>query len=279
LNSSKPAQKPSDGPCTISGLAEVADNYSGFIVDLWGVVHNGVKLFDGVIPCLQKLKELDKKVVFLSNAPRVSGVIKEQLSAFGLDVELYGSIVTSGDVTLDYLRRHEAQEYFHIGCPDWDSSLLVGIGMNQVARMCDAEIIVASNFLASRPNPEDYFDEFEQAIERDIPLICANPDMMIYRGDEKSLCAGTLAEEYQKRGGRVQYFGKPHAQVYQYLFKQHESANWLAIGDALATDIKGANNMGIDSLLVLSGLHQEGTDIPGDGSPMPTFISKYLSWS
>ena len=265
-------------PYMLSGLSEIADNYSGFIVDLWGVVHNGQRLFDTVIPCLQKLKDMDKTVVFLSNAPRVSGVVEEQLTSFGLPREVYTGIITSGDVTLDYLRRQSASSYYHIGCPEKDSSLLAGIGMNPATQMFDAEIIIASNFDVTKPVIEDYYKDFDRAIANEIPMLCANPDLLVYRGDTKFLCAGTLAVEYVKRGGNVHFFGKPHASVYNYLFEKHSSDTWIAIGDAMETDIKGANNVGIDSILVLSGIHQEDKDVHNKYDATPTFISSNLIW-
>ncbi len=164
-------------PAVIAGLNEISHQYDGYIVDLWGVVHNGHELFDDVIPCLQKLKEAGKTVVFLSNAPRVSGVVIEQLTSFGLPQELYTGVVTSGDMTLDYVRRHESQTYFHIGIPEKDSSLLAGIGKNPALHMHEADLIIASNFDEERPYLEDYSEDFDLSIDRGYPwfvpiLIC-----------------------------------------------------------------------------------------------------------
>jgi len=266
------------GPTVIAGLAEVAANYDGFIIDLWGVVHNGQRLFDAVLPCLREIKDQDKTVVFLSNAPRSSGVIVDQLSAFGLPRDLYAGVITSGDATLEYLRRHDAKTYHHIGCPENDGSLLIGIGMNPAPHISQAEILIASNFDTNRPHLDDYIEEIETAIAHGIPMICANPDLMVYRGDVRFLCAGTLALEYQKRGGTVHFFGKPHSPVYNYLLNKYHADKWLAIGDALATDIKGANNAGIDSLLVLSGIHQNDEN-PHDGhEAKPKYVADKFTW-
>ncbi len=266
------------GPTVIAGLAEIADNYDGYIVDLWGVVHNGEHLFDAVLPCLRELKDQGKTVVFLSNAPRSSGVIVDQLSAFGLPRDLYADVITSGDATLEYLRRHDARTYHHIGCPEKDGSLLIGIGMNPASHISQADIIIASNFDNNRPTLDEYADDLEAALSRSIPMICANPDLMVYRGEVKVLCAATLAQEYEKRGGTVLYFGKPHSPVYNYLLHKYQAENWLAIGDALATDIEGANKAGLDSLLVLSGIHQNDERSHDGHEAKPKYVADKFTW-
>lgn len=266
-------------PIEIKGLSEIAHQYDGFIVDLWGVIHDGYKLFDDVLPCLQQLKSQGKTVVFLSNAPRSSGVVIEQLTAFGLPQELYSGVVTSGDLTLDYVRRHEAKTYFHIGLPEKDSSLLVGIGKNPAHQMHESELIIASNFDDARPYLEDYAEDFDLCVDRGIPMVCANPDLLVFRGDVRTLCAGTLAEDYMRRGGEVQFFGKPHPEIYQQLMSRYGGQSWLAIGDALATDIKGANAAGVDSLFVKSGIHQHEENLEfAAHDAQPRYIGDLLSW-
>jgi HAD superfamily hydrolase (TIGR01459 family) len=273
-------------PFVISGLAEVADRYHGFILDLWGVVHDGYKLFDPVIPCLKHLKDMDKKIVLLSNAPRVSGVVIDQLTEFGLPSDLYAGVVTSGDMTLDYLRRLAADTYYHIGIPEKDSSLLAGIGMNPMPSMYEADVIIASNFADDRPDLADYCDDFDRAIALGIPMVCANPDLLVLRGDKRTYCSGTLAREYERRGGTVAYFGKPHTATYVYLNSLYAMDNWLAIGDALETDIKGANHSDIDSLLVLSGIHKaelsldhlQNSLLYQKHDSQPDYITENLVW-
>lgn len=264
-------------PITVEGLSRIAHQYDGYIVDLWGVVHDGYRLFEDVTPCLQHLKAQGKKVVFLSNAPRSSGVVIDQLNDLGLPLELYEDVITSGDMTIDFLRRHDDKTYCHIGIPEKDSSLIVGIGMNPVARIYEADIIIASNFEDERPRLSDYFDDFDRAIERKIPMVCANPDLLVYRGEEKAYCAGTLAQEYARRGGKVHFFGKPYPATYDFLISRHQARNWLAIGDALATDIRGANQSNIDSLFVKSGIHQAEA-VHDFSENQPTYICERLVW-
>lgn len=243
------------GPLVLSGLTQIADDYDGFIIDLWGVIHNGVELFPGVLSCLQKLKEHNKTVIFLSNAPRASGAVIEKLTTLGISSDLYDTIVTSGDLTIEYLRRSSARTYYHIGVPEKDSSLLIGIGMNPVSSMPEAEIIIASNFQDHRPQLSDYQKDFILAIKNQVPMVCANPDIVVNFGNEICLCAGALAEEYQKQGGLVKFFGKPYREIYDYIFNSFEGKKWLVIGDSLETDIRGATINQLDSLLVLSGIH------------------------
>jgi HAD superfamily hydrolase (TIGR01459 family) len=272
-------------PQVISGLGEIAHNYSGFMVDLWGVIHNGCELFPGTIPCLQQLKDAGKTVVLLSNAPRCSGVVMDRLSELGLPRDLYTGIITSGDMTHDYLQRHLAETYFHIGHPEKDNSLLVGIGMNPVSQMFDADIIIASNFFEGS-QLQDYEDDFNRAIQRQIPMVCANPDLYVIRGNSQEFCSGALAQDYEKCGGEVMYFGKPYEAIYQHLMAKYGSENWLAIGDSLETDIKGANQSGIDSWLVLSGVHNQEISLKNnvDASlfdkheSQPRYISEHFTW-
>lgn len=278
MASTSSLNEPKD-PIVLRGLKDIAEIYDHFIVDLWGVVHNGVHVLDGVVSCLKEMKTRDKTVLFLSNAPRASGVVRDQLRAFGVDDSLYRDVVTSGDVTIAALRGLEAESYYHIGVAEKDSSLLVGIGMNPAPRMEDADVLIASNFMHNMPHVEDYIPNFDAAIAKQIPMYCANPDLSVCLGQNIVLCSGTLAKIYEERGGQVHYFGKPYAPVYDYLKSKYPSKNWLAVGDSLATDILGANQAGIDSLWVLSGIHKDADDAKRSKISHPTYILNGFFWS
>jgi HAD superfamily hydrolase (TIGR01459 family) len=270
----------------LNGLSETAENYDIFLLDLWGVVHNGSRLYEDVLSCLEKLRASNKTTILLSNAPRNSGSVIEKLQELGLPRHLYDDILTSGDMTLDHLRRHPSKTYYFIGCPEKDSSLLAGIGKNPVEDMAQAEIIVVSNLQSERPNLNDYHDDFKRAIANKIPMICANPDIIVNYEDKIVYCSGALAMDYEKFGGKVTSFGKPYSHMYERLLKQHPNKRFLALGDSLATDIKGAIGASIDSALVLSGIH--GHEILADDrgtwslfdeyQAIPNYILNRFSW-
>ncbi|MBP6985699.1 MAG: TIGR01459 family HAD-type hydrolase [Alphaproteobacteria bacterium] len=263
----------------IKGLVELIDLYDSFIIDLWGVIHNGQHLYDGALECLQAIKSRNKTIVFLSNAPRASGATREQLQNLGISSHLYDGVITSGDLVIDTLRKLPAESYFHIGVPEKDASLLIGIGMNPVSRMQDADILIASNYMSAWPKTEDYYLAFDEAIAKDVPMYCANPDLYVRVHENLVPCAGMLAKTYEQRGGKVYYFGKPYASIYELIFSKYKGGKWLAIGDSLATDITGASNAGIDSWWVLSGIHKSSEDLLAYKNIQPTYIYDGFLWS
>jgi len=256
----------------INGVSDIAEQYDALILDLWGVVHNGVEPYPGVLDCMAKLHEAGKKVVLLSNAPRQSEKVTGQVAGFGVPREAYDVLVTSGDVTrLQVERRaddwHAAlgQRYLHVG-PERDHGLLHGTGVDEVDDIADADFVLTSGLYDDNVDTEsDYDDLFGLARARDLPMICANPDLLVMRGDKTILCAGSLAVHYEKMGGNVRYNGKPHAPGYELCFERLggiEKSRIIGVGDSFRTDIAGANNVGIASLFVLSGIHAE--ELGGD---------------
>jgi len=249
----------------LSGVRDIADQYDALILDLWGVVHNGVEPYPGVLDCLDKLRGAGKKVLLLSNAPRSSAKVVVQVAGFGIPRESYDGVVTSGDVThLCVSRRDDdwhaalGHNFFHVG-PERDWGLLDGAGVTEVENMDAADFILTSGLRDDERETEvDYEDEFKRAIARNLPMICANPDLSVVRGDKMVLCAGSLAGYYEKLGGRVRYHGKPYARGYAVCFEilgGIDPARVLAVGDSFRTDIAGANAAGIASLFVAGGIH------------------------
>ena len=256
----------------LAGVSEIADQYDALILDLWGVVHNGVEPYPGVLDCMAKLHEAGKKVVLLSNAPRQSDKVKDQVAGFGVPREAYDVLVTSGDVTRLHVQRRDddwhaalGQKYFHVG-PDRDHGLLHGTGVDEVKDMADADFVLTSGLYDDEVDTEADYDEiFAKARSRNLPMICANPDLSVMRGTKMVLCAGSIAAHYEKMGGEVRYNGKPYPPGYELCFERLggiEKSRIIGVGDSFRTNIAGANNVGIASLFVLSGIHAE--ELGGD---------------
>lgn len=250
----------------LPGLRALAPNYQVLVCDIWGVIHNGRSAFDGVVDCLKAFRRDHGKVLLLSNAPRPSAPIREQLQGFGVPPDTYDTIVTSGDLTRKLLgERSKFGTYriHHVG-PERDLTLFEGLDLARVA-IDDAQAIVCTGpFDDNTEGPENYKDYWHLALDRNLPFLCANPDLVVQRGDQMVYCAGALAEDYQRRGGDVTFLGKPHLPVYDFVAGRLKELagtsiprqKWLAIGDGLKTDILGATRAGIDALLITGGIHE-----------------------
>jgi HAD superfamily hydrolase (TIGR01459 family) len=251
----------------LSGVQEIAHDYDALILDLWGVVHNGVEPYPGVLDCLENLRDAGKQVLLLSNAPRVSTKVGVQIAGFGVPRDAYDDVVTSGDVTRLSVRRREdawhaalGDTFFHVG-PERDWGLLDGIGVDEVDDIDKAAFVLNSGLRDDESETEADYDElFGRALSRKLPMICANPDLSVMRGETMVLCAGAIATHYEAMGGEVMYHGKPHARAYQVCFEKLEGVarqRIIAVGDSYRTDIAGANAAGIASLFVAGGIHGE----------------------
>ncbi len=249
----------------LQSLREIIDHYDFFIFDLWGVVHNGKTSFPGAIEILTHLKTLGKPVYFLSNAPRRTNAAKAQLVDRGVPLDLYTNLFTSGEDTFEHLRDRPDAFYkslgsklYHMG-PDKDKSLYDTLENYTNTPLEDADFILNTGTLSFEDTLEMYVPELEEGRARKLPMICANPDLIVLFGESEALCAGRIAKEYEKMGGTVRYHGKPFVSIYQKMFERmhtNDLGKILMIGDSLRTDIKGANNAGIDSIFITSGIHQ-----------------------
>jgi HAD superfamily hydrolase (TIGR01459 family) len=257
----------------LSSIKELGSRYSAWLVDIWGVMHNGRRAFPEAVAATRAFRAQGGIVVLLSNSPRPSPSVQEQLRRLGVPDDAYDATVTSGDLTRHELAKHERAVAFHLG-PERDRPIFHGLDV-RLGGPDDAELVVCSGlFDDETETPEDYADLLRALSERELPMICANPDRMVERGDRLVWCAGALAVLYEKLGGEVIYAGKPYAPIYLLALETIDRlageavprGEVLAIGDGVNTDIAGAAGVGIESVFVASGLHVPSTR-GGEGGP------------
>jgi len=237
----------------ITGLREVYENYDVFFIDLWGVMHNGIHLYPGAIEVVENLYKLKKRFVLMSNAPRPSESVKKFLLNLKMEKIFTKNIFTSGEAALKSLQQNiYGKNFYHLG-PKRDNSLIKEFEKNKTS-LKKADFILCTGFLDSHENSLDYYKDLLKKYTQ-LKMVCTNPDLMVHRGFEQEYCAGALAEIFKKLGGKVIYFGKPYPDIYKFCIKKGETV--LAIGDNIRTDIKGANNMNLDSLFITHGIHKK----------------------
>ena len=239
----------------IDGLRSIADNYDLFYIDLWGVIHNGLKLHEEAIFALKELLKLNKNFVLLTNAPRPNKTVKIFLDKLGMEKDLIDHVFTSGEASLNYLKKfHQSDKFFHIGPPK-DFDLFNDFKENQSTDIGGSQYLLCTGLFDDHDQNLNYYkDLLENYIDK--KMVCTNPDLIVDRGDKRELCAGSVAMIFEKMGGEVIYFGKPHKEVYNQSI-DNTKKRVLSIGDNLNTDIKGANLLNYDSLLISNGVHKE----------------------
>lgn len=248
----------------LDGLREVADQYDGFILDLWGVIHDGSTAYAGAADTLAQLKALGKKTVMLSNAPRRSFALVDLMNKMGIERSLYGEVMSSGEAVHIAMERR-ADPWFaklghrclHIG-PERDKNIFEGLNLELVSDVAQAEFLMNTGPDRFEETVEDYAPVLDQAVARALPMVCANPDLVVIREGKKIICAGALAEYYEQKGGDVRYRGKPDPAIYEVCLEKLGIADRkkvLAVGDGFHTDIAGANASGIDVLFCTGGVH------------------------
>ncbi len=260
----------------VPGLSSFADNYDAYILDLWGVVHNGVKPYPGALECMAKLREGGKSLLLLSNAPRTNTFVREFLQGIGVPQDAYDNILTSGDMTrmvlsekrFSYLEG-EALKFYQFGA-EKDKGLDDGLDYIKTKNLAEADFLICTGLANDEyETPEDYRELLTEAASHNLPMLCANPDLTVMKGDNTQYCAGALAKLYEDElGGNVELFGKPYPWAYKMSMEKlgvSDPSKILAVGDSMRTDIKGANGMGIDNVLVSGGIHAEEWKLnPGD---------------
>jgi HAD superfamily hydrolase (TIGR01459 family) len=236
----------------IEGLSQIYEKYDAFFIDLWGVIHNGIKLHLNAIEVLENLNKLNKRFVLMSNAPRPSKNVQQFLLKLKMGKFLIKNVLTSGEAALKSLRKNTyGKSFYHLGAKR-DHSLFKGFEKNSKT-LEEADFILCTGLLDKYEDQLDYYKKFLKRFTN-IKMICTNPDLVVHRGKREEYCAGTLAEIFKGLGGEVIYFGKPHPEIYKFCIKKDERV--LVIGDNIRTDIKGANNMKFDSLLITNGIHK-----------------------
>jgi HAD superfamily hydrolase (TIGR01459 family) len=274
-------------PPVIDGLREIADRHDAYILDLWGCVHNGLTPFPGVLDALRHLKGAGKRVLMLSNAPRRASVVVDQLQrVFGIGPDLYDSVLTSGEVTWQALSRRDdpqhaklGQRCLHIG-PERDLGMFEGNGLIRVGDVASADFMLATGPNDDRDDVAAHEAVLNAARARDLPLVCANPDLEVLRGETRLVCAGAIAARYEELGGEVIYHGKPHGVTYRValdVLGGPRPERVLCVGDGLRTDILGAVRAGLHSAFIPGGIHDKDLGIRMGEAPRPERVAALLA--
>jgi HAD superfamily hydrolase (TIGR01459 family) len=248
----------------VENLRDVIDGVEVVLSDIWGVVHNGLESFPEACAALHSYRRQGGVVILITNAPRPADSVQRQLHKLGVADETYDAIVSSGDLTRHFVADHPGKKLYWVG-PERDSS--IHRGLDPVLSQLDGAdyIICTGLFDDETESAEDYRPMLTKALARKVPLICANPDIVVERGDRLIYCAGAIAELYRELGGEVVFYGKPHRPIYERAMAlaaerrgaPAELRHVLAIGDSVRTDLAGAHGFGIDCLFVTRGIHAE----------------------
>ena len=282
MNTVAPATNTPEVP-RIAGLSRIAGDYDLLLCDVWGVLHNGLAAKPPAIAALSAFREAGGTVVMITNAPRQRKSVFAQLAKLGVPDGTFDTVVTSGDVTRNLIAEGPAR-ILHIGT-EKDLNLFEGMEVELVGEQ-DAEIIVCSGpWDEQTETPEDYTELLTRMKQRDLSMICANPDIVVELGDRLIYCAGALAREYERLGGRTQIAGKPYRPIYDLAISEAEhiagkafdKRRILAIGDGMPTDIAGASAYGLDVLYISGGIHAQdyGTPDEPDHDRLGRFLAEH----
>ena len=263
------------------GFCSIVDNYQLFYIDLWGVIHNGINLHKEAINVLKEITKKGKEYILLTNAPRPNDVVKSFLEKMGMEKEIRDHVFTSGQASLNYLKKNlSTKKFFHVG-PPRDFDLFNDFAKMKSDNIDDGEYILCTGLFEKFEKDLNYYkDLFEKNLDKE--MVCTNPDLIVDRGDKRELCAGSIAKTFLELGGKVDFFGKPYSLVYKKATHLNNK-KVLCIGDNLNTDIKGANNLKFDSLLITNGIHKMEInsnygDIFKKYKSYANFIQSELKW-
>lgn len=241
-------------------LGEITDGFDVILSDVWGVLHNGVSAFPDAAVALREARKAGKTVVLITNSPRPAPGVIAQLRVLGVPDEAYDRIVTSGDVTRGLIAEGP-KKVFLLG-PERDMPLLEGLDVECVGEAETESVVCTGFFDDETETPEDYTEMLKGFIARKVPMICANPDLVVERGERIIPCAGAMAAYYEQLGGEVRIAGKPHAPIYEACLAAAKEVRGafakdrvLAIGDGMPTDVKGAIASGLNLLYISGGIH------------------------
>lgn len=256
----------------LTGFAPLAERYQAFILDLWGVIHDGVSPYPGAIDCLRRLRAAGKPAVLLSNAPRRVYIAQRSMRAMGIADDLYTGILTSGEATHNMLRDRTdpwfarlGNRVYHLG-PERDRNIMENLPLTHMDRPSAATFVLNTGADARRSLTEvaAYEDLLQQCRAADLPMVCANPDLEVIRGGIRELCAGALTRRYEALGGTARWIGKPDPAIYGPVLDMLNTPKHqiLAVGDALRTDVAGAAAVNVAACWVLGGIH--AAELGGD---------------
>jgi HAD superfamily hydrolase (TIGR01459 family) len=269
---------------TVQGLSALAGRYDALLCDVWGVIHNGREAFPAACAALARWRETMGPVVLISNAPRPAPEVVVQLRGLGVPRATWSGLITSGDVTRGLLAERAPGPAYRIDRGDHDAPLYAGLGL-AFAPIESARFIACTGPANDEvETPEDYRALLTAAAALDLPMICANPDKVVQRGDRLIYCGGALAELYETLGGAAIMAGKPYAPIYEaglalaaeLLGAPLTKGRVLAVGDGVATDVAGANAQDLDVLFIPGGIHRAETRGPG-GQLDPAAVDALLA--
>ncbi|WP_291165942.1 TIGR01459 family HAD-type hydrolase [Hyphomicrobium sp.] len=285
-------------PSILTHAGPILTRYDVIFCDVWGVVHNGHTAFEGACRALEKFRDGGGTVIFVTNAPVPKQRVADMLAARKVPAKAWDDIVSSGDLALDHVTARGFQALHCIGPQDRDQALFSALRARSVP-LAEAEAIICTGLNDDRnETPDDYRPLLEDALTKRLPFVCANPDLVVDVGGTLLYCAGAIADLYVHMGGEVFWAGKPYLNTYETAHQKaeaHRNANVerskiLVIGDALRTDLKGAQNYGCDALFIASGIHRHETvdgldlsatklsDLFGPGAPPALGAMLELAW-
>lgn len=266
----------------VNSLAEIASDYDVLLCDLWGCYHNGVEPYPAAVAALQSYRASGGAVVLITNAPRPSAPILRHLAGMGAPRDSFDDIVSSGDATRHVLASGRYGARAHVVGPERDSAIWEGLPIELTALEAAENILCTGLFDDETETPEDYADLIARGVALGLPMLCANPDIVVDRAETRLYCAGAIAEAYKAAGGEAVYFGKPHAPIYALALEKArairpdlEKTRILAVGDGIGTDVLGAEQAGFDCLFVSGGLAWQEVGADPD-TPDPLKLTQYL---
>jgi len=262
-------------PRILEGLGSIAEQYDGFILDQWGVLHNGRAPYPGVVEALEAMRAAGKRICLLTNSGRRARMNRDRLSEMGFPPESYDGLITSGEAAWMGLHDRKDPRLAELGkkalliTRDNDLEVVEGLGLELTSDPGQADFVYLSGVDSPPMTLEDYEPTLQEAAALSLPMICSNPDRIAVSADGLLIAPGTIAARYEELGGRVYYFGKPNRPIYEAcltVLEGIEPARILCVGDSLEHDIAGAVGMGMDSCFVMQGIHAEhfSEDLPAD---------------
>ncbi|MDE1153902.1 MAG: TIGR01459 family HAD-type hydrolase [Micavibrio sp.] len=274
---------PAAAPQYIDGLGEVAGFYEGIILDLWGCLHDGVALFPETLDALKQMKRAKRRVWLLSNAPRRAHLTAQFMEDMGIPENMYDGIMTSGEAAFQALHDRYLEEWgrncYHLGSAKEDGNMYDGLDINIVDSIDKADFILATGVERADDTADKYAPVLQAGAEKNIPLLCANPDRIVHVGENLVLCPGTFADMYEQLDGQVTWLGKPYKTVYRLALEGLGTRKVIAVGDGMMTDIEGATGAGLDSVLITAGIHREaffgGSTKAENGSRGDAFLKEF----